>query len=155
MPTLPKGDRREPGKGAMKRVLLTGSRGWTDSVTVVRALNQVNTEMGPFTLVHGGCPEGADSIAARWVSRYDHRQEEVHRADWSRGARGGPERNLRMVDSGVDLCLAFILNDSPGATQCLNSAILAGVPYRLWELKFYEHPQKPIDETKLKGYVVE
>jgi hypothetical protein len=40
-------------------------------------------------------------------------------------------RNQHMVSLGADLCLAFIANNSPGATGCMKMAHRAGIPVEL------------------------
>ena len=44
--------------------------------------------------------------------------------DWE----AGHVRNAEMVVSGADICLAFIENDSRGATGCARMAETAGIP---------------------------
>ena len=48
------------------RVIVTGSRKWTDSKAVFDALWDVFHEHGAFQLIHGACSTGADSMAAYW-----------------------------------------------------------------------------------------
>lgn len=115
------------------RVLVTGSRTWTDEVAVIAALEAAVEEFGPITVVHGGCPTGADSMAHRWAKEHDVAVE-VHLAQWElQGRAAGPIRNKKMVDSGVGLCLAFLNPASRGAVGCAGMAHKAGVPTRRFE----------------------
>ena len=83
-----------------RRVLVTSSRNWTD----------------------------ADAIAERtW--RELGGQVARHPADWRRlGRRARPVRNRAMVNLGAAVCLAFILDASPGAFGCAELAAAAGIP---------------------------
>jgi hypothetical protein len=126
------------------RILVTGSRDWTDRDAVYRALNWAcesyrlnfkpdrygNTMPDPskVTVVHGHCRTGADAIADDWcVSAF--LEPERHPADWNgpAGKGAGFARNAEMVASGVDLCLAFIKNNSKGATHAAQLAQKAGI----------------------------
>lgn len=108
------------------RVLITGSRDWTDRRIIQAALRGAG--MGErHTLVSGACPTGADLMAEEEAAFLGW-DIERHPADWSIGKKAGPLRNQQMVDLGADLCLAFILNDSRGATRCANAAEAAGIP---------------------------
>lgn len=117
---------------AIRRVLVTGSRDWSDRVAVERALIAVFNVMLLFssrsgaTLVHGS-GHGADGIADAWARRMGW-QVEAHSADWKLGRRAGPIRNLAMVKLGADLCLAFIKDNSRGASGCAAAAVAAGIP---------------------------
>lgn len=124
------------------RVLVTGSRKWTDRDAVYRALDgQLEiacAEIGlpGLTVVHGDCAIGADRLADEWVK--DRRKSfwqvflflaEPHPADWERhGKSAGPIRNQQMVDLGADVCLAFPLGRSPGTRHCMKAAERAGIP---------------------------
>lgn len=116
-----------------KRVLITGSRKWTDRERIRIALLQVWCELGcesDCTLVHGDCPTGADAIAAD-VWRKAHLPVEAHPADWKNlGRAAGPVRNEEMVQAGADRCLAFPLPDSRGTFDCMKRADRAGIPVR-------------------------
>lgn len=118
------------------RVLVTGSRDWEDGQAVYDALDNLlrETRVGEvFVVVHGGCPSGADHQAQHWVDTTMGVSAEVHHADWdTHGRSAGPYRNRQMVESGVDVCLAFIRNGSRGATGCSNLATVLGVPVRYW-----------------------
>lgn len=105
------------------RVLVTGSRDWSDRRKVYEALDEVcrtnglnhepdqygNTMPDPWkiTVVEGGA-QGADHWADQWCISNNFTSEK-HPADWKQyGKRAGFVRNAEMVHSGIDLCLAFI-----------------------------------------------
>ena len=114
--------------GAAVRVLVTGSRGWTDTGTLAAALAAVRAEHGPrLVLVHGGCRTGADQLADQWARSTGVRVERWP-ADWSTGRGAGPARNAAMVASRPALCLAFLAGETPGTTHCANLAERAGIP---------------------------
>lgn len=120
------------------RILVTGSRDWTDEVVIVNALDdaiwnsEVNTN-NEVTVVSGACPSGADALAEQ-VARDNDMQVERHPAQWHVDGKydrsAGFKRNAEMVALGADLCLAFILNGSRGATHTANLAEKAGIPTR-------------------------
>lgn len=115
------------------RILITGSRHWSDHDLVRDNLATAVFQNVPAVIVHGACPSGADAIAAWWVRQ--HRliglTEERHPADWkTHGHSAGPIRNRHMVSLGADLCLAFIRDRSRGATGCADLAEAAGIPTR-------------------------
>lgn len=116
-----------------KRILVTGSRTWTDvgliALNLTRALDFVG-RADDTILVSGACPSGADKLAEDVWEKYGGIVER-HPAQWrphgiyNNGA--GMQRNLHMVKLGADVCVAFIHNNSPGATQCANAAEEAGI----------------------------
>lgn len=119
---------------AAYRVLVTGSRDWTDREAVHQALADIARNLpadADLVVVHGGCGAGADHIADHWAKQYGATVE-VHYADWRTGRGAGPIRNRHMVQLGADLCLAFIKNRSRGASHCAHIAGLAGIPVRRW-----------------------
>lgn len=113
----------------MKRLLVTGSRNWDDVTTIKLALNKAVNYLGDqVTLVHGACPIGADDIADDLFTYANLGPVEAHPADWNtHGKRAGFLRNSLMVDLGADLCLAFIKNESRGATMTANLAEKVGI----------------------------
>ncbi|MFE3452406.1 DUF2493 domain-containing protein [Nonomuraea sp. NPDC059194] len=109
------------------RVLITGSRSWTDEQTIRDALAPISFMYGPenVVVVHGHCPDGADALADRIASAWGITVER-HPADWGtcaptcrpdhRKRRGdstycpsaGHRRNAEMVALGADVCLSFV-----------------------------------------------
>lgn len=129
----------------MRRILVTGSRDWDNVASVFEHLTHVMRRWGTdLIVIHGGA-KGADTIAGQWAS-VQFVQEEVHPADWENcGNNCGPDhyryrngqpycpragfvRNSKMVELGADICLAFIKNNSKGATMCADLAEKSGIP---------------------------
>lgn len=105
---------------------MTGSRTWTDYEMIHNLLSAADRREGPHTLVHGGAG-GADSMADA-IARELGWAVEVYKANWERDKRAaGILRNHHMVNLGADLCLAFIRDNSRGATHCANIARIAGI----------------------------
>lgn len=141
------------------RVIVTGSRSWKDGALVRQKLEDcldTTTNTGDtLTVVHGACRSGADYYAdgwARWQSKHHHpAHPEPHPARWEDPCRptcrpghrrhdprgwdvcpqAGFYRNEHMVTLGADLCLAFITDQSKGATHCATYAESQGV-HTLW-----------------------
>jgi hypothetical protein len=125
-----------------RRILVTGSRNWTDVSAVWGAIEAAIGDSMEVTIVHGACPTGADQFAAEWcemaastADRYGRGVfiEERHPARWSEGKSAGPRRNQEMVDLGADVCLAFPLPDSRGTRHCMAAAERAGIPVHVYE----------------------
>lgn len=128
----------------MRRILITGSREWTDEASIFKAIDEHHPRGGAkFVVVHGDCPSGADALA-RKLCRYHYWQAEPHPAKWDescgpdchhmrfRNGRpnfscAGPVRNQLMVDLGADICLAFPLPGSRGTWDCMGRAEAAGI----------------------------
>jgi YspA, cpYpsA-related SLOG family len=131
------------------RLLVTGSRSWTDYDVIRAEIGQVVTERMsetgepyPRIVVVHGAAKGADLLAARAALEFRLGQE-PHPADWQKyHKRAGYVRNEEMVAPGADLCLAFVLqcvraacdgrtpHDTHGAAHCLGLARAAGVKVR-------------------------
>jgi YspA, cpYpsA-related SLOG family len=107
------------------RVLVTGSRTWTDAGVIAGVLAGHYREGA--VLVSGACPRGADALAEEYWALLGGRVER-HPADWAGyGRRAGFVRNAQMVSAGADVCVAFIRDGSPGATHCAVLARAAGI----------------------------
>lgn len=115
------------------RILVTGSRLWRNRVLVANAIKQEWIDAGkPYkvVVVQGGA-RGVDYFASSYAEKLSF-DVETHDADWSLGNRAGYLRNKKMVDLGADVCLAFIRNESRGATMCAKLAEDAGIPVKYW-----------------------
>lgn len=124
------------------RCLVTGSRDWPDEGAVYAALDAmwagaVGGNYAGLIVVHGAA-RGADRMAYRWY-RSRARQgwavaQEPHPADWAKhGRRAGILRNIEMIRLGADVCLAFIHNNSRGATHCADLAETNEIHVRRFE----------------------
>jgi hypothetical protein len=115
------------------RILVTGSRTWTDIQRVKWELLRVYAPGN--VLVSGHCPRGADAIAEAVWTRL-HRGSpplELYPAQWETfGRSAGYRRNKVMVDTNPDLVLAFIKDKSPGATGCVNLALAKNIETRVF-----------------------
>lgn len=108
-----------------RRVLITGSRDWSD-VSTIRALID---SLPMDTVVIVGDANGADKIARVYA---DERGLVcgVFYADWANhGKAAGPMRNQRMIDKGRPTeAHAFPLPDSRGTWDCVRRCETAGIP---------------------------
>lgn len=113
------------------RVLVTGDRNWHSFEKIAQWLRQLPPDS---VVIQGGC-RGADEIASG-VAKTLGLAVETYSADWVRYGRGaGPKRNQVMLDSGVDLILAFHsdLANSKGTADMVRRARKAGIPVEVIE----------------------
>lgn len=111
-----------------RRVLVTGSRTWTNVAAIEQALRMLAVRLPGATLVSGACPTGADAIAEQAWNAIGLPVER-HPADWDQyGKLAGFIRNTRMVALGADVCVAFIAGNSRGASMTAGLAERAGIP---------------------------
>ena len=129
----------------MYRVLITGSRKWTDRKTLGSAIDCEIRAAYPdeVMVIHGWCPSGADKLADEFVAKWPFPGLTVTRyaADWSLGKHAGFIRNQKMVDLGADVCLAFPTAGSKGTWDCIRRAQAAGI-----EVKIFAEEQLPVRE---------
>lgn len=112
------------------RVLVTGSRNWTDLDKIRQVLTNLDNLRDvdeDVVLVSGNCPDGADIYCERYAVELGW-QLELYPANWNLGKKAGYLRNKRMVDSAPDMCFAFIKNGSKGASMTARLADEAGIP---------------------------
>lgn len=114
-----------------KRVLICGSRTWTNAERILERLAPMNMEAFKrgerVTLLHGNAP-GADRLARGIGNGLGHFDVRAFPADWQRhGKRAGILRNLEMLDEEPDLVLAFS-HGSPGTQFTIDEARRRGIP---------------------------
>lgn len=120
---------------------VTGGRRFADWNLVAKTIHA----LPPGVLVHGAAP-GADDLCAKWWTRMMGRIDDPHPAEWWRcdencyhakrtGPDGenycpaaGPRRNQEMVDSGLDLLIAF--PGGRGTADMVDRAKRAGIEIR-------------------------
>lgn len=126
----------------MVRILITGSRDWPVSEfnmiyiaiyqTIAGYLSKGETKE-TITIIHGACPTGADLMADNLCRAWGANIER-YPADWdSYGKKAGYLRNKQMVETGVDICLAFVYNKSKGASNTVSLCRERGIPIILVE----------------------
>lgn len=129
------------------RILITGSRNWSDRNKVARAIQHaVVFEEGLHFIVHGDCPTGADHIAHQYAEGAAHLVPEPHPANWEKYKKAaGYRRNAEMVALGADVCLAFIgactkadhvdrpPHGSHGTDMTVTLAKKAGIPVTIFK----------------------
>jgi hypothetical protein len=102
------------------------------------ALDQVHARHPNAVLVHGDAPRGDRQAGQmwsgmggeveRWPAQWREHGDDCRCPDRSKTCRfAGLRRNLAMVESGPDLVLAFIRNQSAGASHCAQVAEDAGI----------------------------
>lgn len=116
------------------RILITGSRNWSDESVIENAILDLNNwyplDWDETVIVHGAAP-GADALARRFAVKADLTQD-PHPADWGRyGKAAGPKRNQEMVDLGADVVLSFMEPESKGTRHCTAQALKAGLPVKI------------------------
>lgn len=129
------------------RIVVTVSRSWSSWSVMREALTQCHAQHPDAVLVHGDAPKGDRDAAGIW--RGMGGEVEAWPAEWTKCAPdcrhparrkldsaghfrtycpyAGFRRNLAMVESAPDLCLAFIHRKSKGASHCAQAAEGAGI----------------------------
>ena len=106
------------------KVLITGSRNWSDKEAIEGAIARVN----PDIIIEGGA-SGADAIAREYAQRRSIKVIEV-KADWDKyGKQAGPIRNSAMIAMKPDLVLAFSkdLSKNKGTSDTVKKAIAENI----------------------------
>lgn len=112
----------------MKRILVTGSRKWTDKQAVFRALDEITKDIHPseVLIIHGDAA-GADQFADEWAKTH-RAPRAIFPAHWGKhGNAAGPIRNRQMnSEMQPDIVVAFPLEDSKGTWDMVRVAQDAG-----------------------------
>ncbi len=118
------------------RLLVCGSRTWTDRPRLRQVLDQVVSDHsdGQVTVIEGDA-RGADRLAGQLAHQRGWRLER-YPADWThQGRAAGFRRNARMLRQGrPDLVVAFTvgpLQESRGTADMVRRARAAGVPVQI------------------------
>lgn len=119
-----------------RRIAVAGSRHFVNETLVNWAFSELGVGAGD-TIVHGACV-GADILCAR-VARLFKAETEAHPAEWKKyGKAAGPIRNRQMLESGVNMLVAF-----PGGRGTNNAVMTArsmGIP--VWDLRGLDEEQE-------------
>lgn len=123
----------------LRRIGVTGGRDFADWNLVAKVVHAL-----PYGVLVHGAASGADDLCAKWWTRMMGRPDEPHQADWGHCGEScyhpvrtapdgsnycpaaGPRRNQQMVDSGLDLLVAF--PGGRGTADMVLRAGSAGVP---------------------------
>lgn len=109
------------------RVIVCGSRSWTDRGTILARLIQLDPHV---TIVHGDA-RGADRLAAEVAATLGF-SVEAFPAEWDLyGRRAGHIRNNKMAAAGASLVIAFWDGRSKGTQNMLDQAAFYGIPYEV------------------------
>lgn len=114
------------------RVIVTGSRGWTDRSRIADRLCDLQPQRN-VTIVVGynpktDRPKGVDRIAYQEAEKLGLLVE-PHPADWDQyGKPAGFIRNEEMAASGAQLCIAFWDGRSSGTDDMMERAKKHGIP---------------------------
>jgi hypothetical protein len=137
-------------KYKITRILVCGSRHWKDRDTIREALMICEDKFGDFILIHGNCPDSADTMAGEVALKLEMPVLAVP-ARWTRyGNPAGPIRNEWMLRAGrPDLVIAFHsdIKKSKGTAHMVRIAREAGVPVVVVKGDLEGFPEK-LDEAR-------
>lgn len=109
------------------RLLISGYRGFENYDFFASVMSEIVRERGkPSQILQGECPTGADRLAKRWCIENNVFCSSFP-PDWSKGKRGGPERNTTMLQT-ADVVCAFVHSKSKGTKDVIKKAKAKGLP---------------------------
>lgn len=125
------------------RVLVCGSRSFNDRDHLIQTLENFCVERGLVTpedkrdeygnylpeniTIINGAAKGADQMASDWAI-VNWVPFEEYPADWEKyGRSAGPIRNIQMLNTGIDVVIAFPRGEAKGTKHMMKIAKEAGV----------------------------
>lgn len=121
----------------MIKILVTGSRDWTNKDMILQAFQDEGLWFDPryYVVIHGAA-KGADTLAGQIAANLGVEVLE-YPADWDQyGKAAGVIRNQQMLDEhpDIDLCLAFSndIGKSKGTWDMIKRVNKAGIEVRLY-----------------------
>ena len=108
------------------RLAVVGSREWADRDRLFSELAAWIRDHGRPTCIISGGARGADTLAQAYAAA-NNIPFRLFEADWSRGRRGGPERNERMLAAATHV-MAFCCGDTPGTRNAISIARRLALP---------------------------
>lgn len=103
----------------MTRVLISGSRNWTDENTV----RKVIYSFPPESVLIVGDARGADEIARNVAQERSDIIILEYKADWNKhGKRAGPIKNIEMFSQDPDEVYTFQIDNSKGTAHAIKLA---------------------------------
>jgi hypothetical protein len=148
------------------RVLVTGSRAFTDRPLLWGELQNLLADHGALTVTHGACRTGADHAADTWARFNDRRgvTRDPWPANWRLGKRGGPVRNADMVTAvaasatdGTPVHVLAMLQPhlaNAGTLDCTRKAQTAGLTVAAWWGALDSHtPGRPVTPEELSHLI--
>ncbi len=121
------------------RILATVSRSWSNWGLMKAELRRFYDRNPDAILVHGDAYRGDRDAAGIWhgmggkseawpAKWMEHGDDCRCRDRTKRCAYAGLRRNVAMVETAPEACIAFIRKNSRGATHCAQTAEDAGIP---------------------------
>ena len=117
------------------KILVTGSRFWTDEKAIADAIIKHGTLSEEITIIEGEA-KGADTIAKHFANKMGCKVK-GYPADWNTyGRSAGPIRNQKMLDDNPDIHLVLAFTDdidaSIGTSDMVARSIKKGIKVILY-----------------------
>ena len=108
------------------RIMVSGSRGWTNEEKVRSELDRLHEEIGPFELMHGGA-QGPDNFAYWWALEHEDVVGRSFLPNYQEHGKAAPHvRNDKMLDR-ADRVIAFWNGVSRGTKSVIDKARKRGL----------------------------